>query len=60
MAEISRFQQMNGCSACEHAASADPGGKSAGTYGAAFWCNRLGKPVETKDGATCPEWKYQD
>jgi hypothetical protein len=60
MAEISRFQQMNGCSACVHASNKDPNGREAGSYGANFWCLKLDKAVHTKDGAACPEWKYQE
>jgi hypothetical protein len=59
MAEITRFQQMNGCSACVHAAQADPQGKPAAAYGAGFWCVQLGRPVESKDGAACTQWKYE-
>lgn len=57
MAEISRFQAMTGCSACQHAADADGQGVSAGSYGASFWCRVLERPVQTRDGATCERWE---
>lgn len=58
MVEISKFQQMNGCSACKHAAEKDPEGQPASQLGASFYCLHFGKPVETKDGSACPAWAY--
>ena len=52
------FQQLNGCAACKHTASADPGGRSAESHGKGFWCTKLGKPVDARDGAACPAWEY--
>ncbi len=57
MADIAKFQQMNGCSACRHAAAEDPQGNSAASLGKSFWCPRFEKPVDAKDGATCPAWE---
>ncbi len=51
------FQSMNGCSACGHAADADPSGVPAAVHGKGFWCAILGKPVDSKDGAECPRWE---
>jgi len=58
MAEITKFQEMNGCSACKHTSEKDAEGKDAASYGANFWCNHLGKPVNSKDGAACPSWEF--
>jgi hypothetical protein len=52
------FQAMNGCAACKHAASDDPAGKPAAAYGKSYWCQPLGKAVDAKDGASCPQWEY--
>ena len=60
MTEISKFQQMNGCSACAHAAPSDPDGKPASAHGANFWCSEFKKPVQTKEGSSCPSWKYEE
>ncbi len=60
MAEITKFQQMNGCSACKHAAQSDPQGKSAAEYGKGFWCNKLSKAVDSKEGSNCSEWEYEE
>jgi hypothetical protein len=54
---ITKFQEMNGCSACKNASENDPQGKSAASYGANFWCN-FGKAVNSKDGSACPSWEY--
>lgn len=59
MAEISKFQQMNGCGACKNAMQKDADGKDASSYGAAFWCGKLSKPVQVKDGASCEGWEYE-
>ncbi len=59
MADMKKFQEMNGCSACKHATSASPDGKLAAAHGKGFWCAALGKAVDTKDGAACPRWVYQ-
>ncbi len=58
MAETKTFQAMNGCAACKHAKDADPDGKPAAVYGKGFWCLAQSKPVDAKDGATCPQWAY--
>ena len=58
MAEITKFQEMNGCSACKHTSEKDPEGKDAASYGANFWCKAFGKPVNSKDGSACPSWEY--
>ncbi len=58
MAEITRFQTMNGCAACKHTTEADPQGKQAAAYGKSYWCRPLAKPVDAKDGAQCPSWEY--
>lgn len=60
MAEVTKFQEMNGCSACKHAAPADGDGTAASSYGKGFWCKPLGKPVDSKDGARCGTWAYED
>ncbi len=59
MAEITKFQEMNGCSACKHAAQQDSGGKPASSYGTGFWCKKLNKGVNSKDGASCQSWEYE-
>jgi len=59
MSDLSKFQQMSGCGACKKAAQVDGGGKTAASYGAAFWCNQLSKPVQVKDGSTCQSWEYE-
>ncbi len=58
MAEPTKFQQMNGCSACMHSASQDPSGKPAAAHGKGFWCRKNGKAVDSKDGAACADWAY--
>jgi hypothetical protein len=60
MAEITKFQQMNGCSACKHAAEKDPSGTAAATLGGSFWCGEFSKTVNSKDGAECPKWEYAE
>jgi hypothetical protein len=60
MGEISKFQQMNGCSACKHTAGADGEGKPAVSYGKSFWCTKLSKGVDSKDGAECTDWEYAE
>jgi len=57
MPEITKFQAMNGCSACKHADEKDPQGQSAASVGKAFWCKQLKKAVETREGAACPAWE---
>jgi hypothetical protein len=52
------FQQMNGCAACKHTSATDPNGKSAGALGTSYWCTRLGKGVDAKDGSACASWEY--
>jgi hypothetical protein len=52
-----RFQQMNGCSACKHAKDSDPAGKPASMLGKGFWCASLGKAVDARDGAECDAWE---
>ncbi len=59
MAEVTKFQEMNGCSACKFAAQADKGGKPASSYGKGFWCNSLEKPVDPKEGAQCQTWAFE-
>jgi hypothetical protein len=59
MAEISKFQAANGCSACKYAAQADKDGKTASSYGTGFWCKLLEKPVDSKDGTQCEKWEYE-
>ncbi len=59
MAEPTKFQQMNGCSACKHAAQEDAEGKPAAALGAGFWCKHLKKPVNSKDGSSCPDWAFE-
>ncbi len=58
MAEPTKFQVMNGCSACKHASEKDANGKDATSYGANFWCKTQGKAVNSKDGSTCASWEY--
>lgn len=60
MAEITKFQEMNGCSACKHAADTSSDGKPASSYGKGFWCNQFGKAVDSKDGASCSSWEYEE
>jgi len=60
MAEISKFQEMNGCSACKHAADEDGEGKSAAAHGASFWCKNFSKAVDSKDGSACSAWEYAE
>jgi hypothetical protein len=60
MAEITKFQEMNGCSACTHASDEDAEGKSAAAHGASFWCGKAGKPVDSKDGSACSDWEYAE
>ncbi len=57
MAGITKFQEMNGCSACKHAADKDANGKTAASYGANFWCVPLARAVNSKDGSACPSWE---
>lgn len=52
------FQQMNGCAACKHTADAGPDGVQAAALGKGYWCKKLGKPVDAKDGSACPSWEY--
>ncbi len=52
-----RFQTMNGCSACKHAKESDPAGKPASAHGKGFWCSSLGKAVDSRDGAQCDAWE---
>ncbi len=59
MADLTKFQQMNGCSACKNSAPQDPSGKPASTYGKGFWCKKQGKAVDSKDGGSCPDWAYE-
>jgi hypothetical protein len=59
MAEVTKFQMMNGCSACKHAAPADKDGKTAASYGKVFWCKLLEKPVDAKDGTQCEKWECE-
>ncbi len=59
MVDFKKFQQMNGCSACIHAAEKDSDGKTAASFGASFWCSHFVKPVQTKDGADCEKWEYE-
>jgi hypothetical protein len=59
MAEVTKFQAMNGCSACKHAAQTDPDGRSPAEEGKGFWCQVLGKAVDSKDGAQCEKWEYE-
>ncbi|MDH4231660.1 MAG: hypothetical protein OEW04_06475 [Nitrospirota bacterium] len=60
MPEITKFQEMNGCSACKHASEKDPQGKSAAAYAAGYWCNVLNKAVNSKDGCACPSWECSE
>ncbi len=53
----SRFQTMNGCAACQHAKDSTPEGKPAAASGKSYWCSRLGKAVDAKDGADCDAWE---
>jgi hypothetical protein len=55
----SKFQAMNGCSACKYAAQADKDGKPASSSGKGFWCNLLEKLVDSKDGTQCEKWEYE-
>ncbi|MBU2590428.1 MAG: hypothetical protein ABIJ24_03755 [Nitrospinota bacterium] len=59
MAEITKFQEMNGCAGCKQADENFPQGKSAEDYGegANFWCNVFKKGVATKYGCSCPSWE---
>ncbi len=59
MAEITKFQQMNGCSACKYTAGKDPEGNSTSTYGKGFWCSSLNKAVDSGDGVACASWEYE-
>lgn len=59
MAEVTKFQSMNGCSACKHIAPADKDGKPASDFGKGFWCKQFEKPVDSKDGAQCEKWEYE-
>ncbi len=52
-----RFQLMNGCAACQHAKESGQGGEQPAAFGKSFWCSRLGKPVDAKDGADCDAWQ---
>lgn len=60
MAEITKFQEMNGCSACKHAAEQNPEGKSAAALGGSFWCTHFNKAVNSKDGSACTSWEYSE
>jgi hypothetical protein len=61
MPEPTRFQQMNGCSACVHAKETDPQGQPAGAAGSGvnFWCLKLATAVATRQGSACEHWEYQ-
>jgi hypothetical protein len=59
MAEVTKFQSMNGCSACKHTAPVDKDGKPASDFGKGFWCKQFEKPVDSKDGAQCEKWEYE-
>ncbi len=52
------FQQMNGCAACAQATDKDPSGTPAAALGKGFWCKKMGKGVDAKDGSACPSWEY--
>ncbi|MBU2591148.1 MAG: hypothetical protein KKC21_03900 [Nitrospinae bacterium] len=55
MAEISKFQAMNGCSGCKQADGSAPQGEDISE--ADFWCSIFKKAVITKDGCSCPSWE---
>jgi len=57
MAEPTKFQKMNGCSACKHTAPADPAGTPAAAVGKVYWCTKLAKAVDPGDGSACPHWE---
>jgi hypothetical protein len=59
MAEVTKFQEMNGCSACMHAAEGDPAGTPASAHGKGFWCKPLARAVDSKDGGHCEKWAYE-
>ena len=58
MAEITKFQQMNGCSVCKRSKPRVVEGMLAAVSGKGFWCNHVNKAVDSKEGAACPEWAY--
>jgi hypothetical protein len=57
MPEPTKFQQMNGCAACKHSEPSDSGGSRAAAQGKAYWCARLQKAVDARDGSVCPDWE---
>lgn len=55
MAEITRFQRINGCSVCKQAKHKKEDERRAAEPGK-FWCKHLNKTVDWKEGAACLEW----